>query len=70
MWLARLTEKGMLRPTFVPPAPVRELRDYTRPRTDLTRERARYWQRVEKLLEGALIKVSAVASKIDHAVGA
>jgi transposase len=63
VWLAKLTEKGMLRPSFVPPAPVRELRDYTRLRTDLTRERARYWQRVEKLLEDALIKVSAVASK-------
>ncbi len=52
----------MLRPSFVPPAPVRQLRDYTRLRIDLTRERTRYWQRLEKLLEDALIKVSAVAS--------
>jgi transposase len=65
VWLAKLTEKGLLRPSFVPPAPVRELRDYTRLRVDLTRERSRYWQRLEKLLEDALIKVSAVASTLD-----
>jgi transposase len=65
VWLAKLTEKGLLRPSFVPPAPVRELRDYTRLRIDLTRERTRYWQRLEKLLEDALIKVSAVASTLD-----
>jgi transposase len=64
VWLAKLTEKGML-PSVVPPAPVRELRDYTRLRIDLTRERSRYWQRLEKLLEDALIKVSAVASTLD-----
>ncbi len=62
VWLAKLTEKGMLRPSFVPPAEVRQLRDYTRLRIDLTRERTRHWQRLEKLLEDALIKVSAVAS--------
>lgn len=67
VWLAKLTERGMLRPSFVPPAPVRELRDYTRLRIDLTRERTRYWQRMEKLLEDALIKVSVVASKINTA---
>src|SRR5258705_3912408 len=65
VWLAKLTEKGLLRPSFVPPAPVRELRDYTRLRIDLTRERSRYWQRWEKLLEEPLIKVSAVASTLD-----
>ena len=65
VWLAKLTEKGLLRPSFVPPAPVRELRDYTRLREDLTRERTRYWQRLEKLLEDALIKVSSVASRLD-----
>jgi transposase len=43
----------------------RNLRDYTRLRTDLTRERTRYYSRLEKLLEDALIKVSAVASKLD-----
>ena len=65
VWLAKLTEKGLLRPSFVPPAPIRVLRDYTRLRIDLTRERSRYWQRLEKLLEDALIKVSAVASTLD-----
>src|SRR6476619_2654155 len=65
VWLAKLTEKGLLRPSFVPPAPIREVRDYTRLRIDLTRERSRYWQRLEKLLEDALIKVSAVASTLD-----
>lgn len=65
VWLAKLTEKGLLRPSFVPSAPIRELRDYTRLRVELTRERSRYWQRLEKLLEGALIKVSSVASTLD-----
>ena len=65
VWLAKLTEKGLLRPSFVPPAEIRRLRDYTRLRVDLTRERARYWQRLEKLLEDALIKVSSVASTLD-----
>ena len=63
-WLARLTEMGLLRPCFVPPKPIRDLRDYTRARTRLVRERTRCWQRLEKLLEGALVKVSAVASKL------
>jgi len=65
VWLAKLTEKGLLRPSFVPPAQIRVLRDYTRLRVDLTRERTRHWQRLEKLLEDALIKVSSVASKLD-----
>ena len=65
VWLAKLTEKGMLRPSFVPPRPIRVLRDYTRLRVDLTRERTRYWQRLEKLLEDSLIKVSSVASGLD-----
>jgi transposase len=65
VWLAKLTEKGLLRPSFVPPAAIRVLRDYTRLRADLTHERTRHWQRLEKLLEDALIKVSAVASTLD-----
>ena len=65
VWLAKLTEKGLLRPSFVPPPEIRRLRDYTRLRVDLTRERARYWARLEKLLEDALIKVSSVASTLD-----
>jgi transposase len=64
VWLAKLTERGMLRPSFVPPPEIRVLRDYTRLRTDLTRERARHWSRLEKLLEDALIKVSSVASTL------
>jgi transposase len=62
VWLAKCTERGVLRPSFVPPAEIRMLRDCTRLRTDLTRERSRHWSRLEKLLEDALIKVSAVAS--------
>jgi transposase len=65
VWLAKLTEKGLLRPSFVPPAPVRALRDYTRMRIDFTREATRHWQRLEKLLEDALIKISSVACKLD-----
>ena len=64
MWLARLTEKGLLRASFVPPPEIRALRDYTRARTHLTQDRTRCWQRLEKLLEDALIKVSAVASTL------
>ena len=64
VWLAKLSEKGLLRPSFVPPAPIRRLRDYTRLRTDLTHDRCRQVQRLEKLLEDALIKLSAVATDI------
>jgi len=63
-WLARLTEMGLLRASFVPPKAVRDLRDYTRMRARLVQERTRCWQRLEKLLEGALIKLSSVASKL------
>ena len=64
MWLARLTELGLLGASFVPPKAIRDLRDYTRMRTRLVQERTRCWQRLEKLLESALVKVSAVASKL------
>lgn len=64
IWLAKLNERGMLRPSFVPPREIRELRDYTRLRTDLTEERSRHIQRLEKLLEDALIKLSSVATNI------
>jgi len=63
-WLARLTEMGLLRASFVPPKAIRDLRDYTRMRTRLTQERTRCFQRLEKLLEGAQVKVSAVASTL------
>ncbi len=64
VWQAKLTERGMLRPSFVPPAEIRQLRDYTRLRLDLTRDRSRHAQRIEKLLEDALIKLSTVATDI------
>ena len=64
VWLAKLTERGMLRPSFVPPTEIRVLRDYTRLRADLTVERSRHAQRLEKLLEDALIKVSSVATDL------
>jgi transposase len=64
MWLARLTELGLLRASFVPPKAIRDLRDHTRARTRLIQERTRCWQRLEKLLEAALVKVSSVASKL------
>ena len=65
MWLAKLTERGMLRPSFVPPYDIRRLREFTRLRADLVHERTRYWARLEKLLERALIKISAVVSSLD-----
>jgi transposase len=65
VWQATCAEKGLLRPSFVPPAEIRVLRDDPRMRIGLTRERTRSYSRLEKLLEDALIKVSAVASSID-----
>jgi transposase len=61
-WLARLAEMGLVRPSFVPPAQIRELRDYTRGRLHLVHDRTRAWQRLEKLMEGALIKLTSVTS--------
>jgi transposase len=52
----------MLRPSFVPPKPIRDIRDYTRLRHDLVADRTRYKLRLEKLLEDALIKLSTVAT--------
>jgi transposase len=48
VWLAKLNQRGMLRPSFVPPAQIRQLRDYTRLRADLTEERSRHKQRLEQ----------------------
>jgi transposase len=59
-WIARLAEMGLLRPSFVPPPEIRALRDLTRTRLQLVRDRTREWQRLEKLLEGALVKLSSV----------
>jgi transposase len=58
-WIARLAEMGLLRPSFVPPPEIRALRDLTRTRLQLVRDRTREWQRLEKLLEGALVKLSS-----------
>jgi transposase len=62
MWLARLTQLGLLRPSFVPPAVIRRVRDFTRAREDLVRERTRVLQRLEKLLEDAMVKITSVAT--------
>ena len=64
VWLAKLAERGMLRPSFVPPPWQRELRDLCRYRRTLIRERTREKQRAEKLLEDAQIKLSSVISDI------
>src|SRR5215213_8954151 len=64
VWLCKVAERGMLRPSFVPPTPIRQLRDLTRYRVDLVGERNREKNRVEKLLEDAGIKLSVVASDI------
>ncbi|MHB9857526.1 IS110 family RNA-guided transposase [Streptomyces sp. YIM S03343] len=63
-WLAQLGAHGLVRASFVPPQPVRELRDLTRTRTQMTRERGQIVQRLEKLLEDTGIKLSAVVSDI------
>ena len=63
-WLARLAEMGLLRPSFVPPPEIRALRDLTRTRLQLVRDRTREWQRLEKLLEGALVKLSSAVSSL------
>ena len=64
VWLCKVAERQMLRPSFVPPEPIRMLRDLTRYRVDLVEARTAEKQRVEKLLEDAQIKVSVVASDI------
>jgi len=68
-WLAQLGAHGLVRGSLVPPAPIRELRDLTRARTMMTRERGRDIQRLEKLLEDAGIKLSSVASDITGVSG-
>jgi transposase len=68
-WLAQLGAHGLVRGSFVPPAPIRQLRDLTRTRTVITRQRAREIQRLEKLLEDAGIKLSSVASDITGVSG-
>src|SRR6266496_5644923 len=62
-WICQLLEHGLLRSSFVPPRPIRELRDLTRYRKSLVWERAREANRLQKLLEDANIKLSSVATR-------
>jgi transposase len=63
-WIAQLLQHGLIRPSFVPPAPVRELRELTRQRTQLVGERASVVNRLQKVLEDANIKLASVATGI------
>jgi len=60
VWLAKLAERSMVAPSLVPAEPMRRVRDLARARFDLVADRARVKQRIEKLLEDALIKISSV----------
>jgi transposase len=64
VWLCKVAERQMLRPSFVPPKPIRRLRDLTRYRAALVAQVGAEKNRVEKLLEDAQIKLSVVASDI------
>jgi transposase len=64
VWLCKIAERQMIRPSFVPPAPIRKLRDLTRYRVALVSDQSAEKNRVEKLLEDAQIKLSVVASDI------
>lgn len=63
-WIAQLLECGLLSGSFVPPVAVRELREVTRYRRQLTEERAREVQRLQKVLEDANVKLASVASQV------
>jgi len=69
VWLARITERGSLPSSFVPPAPIRALRTHTRYRRHLTQARTAEKQRVEKLLEDGHLKLSSVISDIHGVSG-
>ena len=64
VWLCKLNERGMLRRSFVPPEPIRDLRALTRLRANLTHDRVRHQNRIEKILEDALLKISVVVSDL------
>lgn len=68
-WIAELLEHGLLRPSFIPPLPVRELRDLTRYRKTLVEMRSAESNRVQKVLETANIKLSSVATDVLGASG-
>jgi transposase len=63
-WLAELLRHGLLKASFIPPKPIRELRDLTRYRKTLVQERSQEVNRLQKLLEGANIKLAAVATDV------
>src|SRR5664279_2033243 len=63
-WLAQLGAHGLVRGSFVPPEPIRALRDLTRTRTTMVRERAKEIQRLEKLLEDTGISLGARMSRV------
>lgn len=63
-WLAELLRHGLLSPSFIPPKPIRELREVTRYRKQLVYERTQYANRLQKVLESANIKLAAVAADI------
>ena len=68
-WIAQLLQHGLLKGSFLPPCPQRELRDLTRHRTQLIEEKGRTLNRLHKVLEDAHIKLAAVASDIVGASG-
>ena len=68
-WIAQLLQCGLLRGSFVPPRPVRELRDLTRSRTTLEQQRAAVVNRIHKVLEDANIKLGTVATDITGVSG-
>jgi len=68
-WIAQLLACGLLRPSFVPPLPQRELRDLTRTRTSLQQDKSRTANRLQKILEDANIKLASVASDVLGASG-
>ena len=63
-WIAQVLEHGLLRGSFVPPAPIRELRDLTRYRKSVIQERTRHANRLHKTLEDAGVKLASVANDI------
>lgn len=63
-WICQLMEHGLVRPSFVPPKPIRELRNLTRYRKAQVEERTREAQRLDKVLQDAGVKLSSVASDI------
>jgi transposase len=63
-WIADLQAHGLIKPSFVPPRPLQELRDLTRTRKQFVRERSRYVQRIQKVLEDANVKLASVLSDI------